>query len=211
MSGHNQELILLVSSTTRERPNAKRQTACHRARLLIRGIRQYQAAIAADPTLIARMEQALVDRVNAVYEAAAPGAIVYGAGEEGARAALLAGGLSITLLDEAGGAGRAGGGVEGVRAGAGAVSGGGFAVVERGGGSAGPSVRREDRIIIPAFFPSVGAAVRPALVQHLGGPRHMYVAFVRAFAAANYPGVDASVVLGCLREEFSNLNLPDLD
>jgi hypothetical protein len=39
----------------------------------------------------------------------------------------------------------------------------------------------------------------------------MYLAFVRAFAAANYPGVDASVVLGCLREEFRNLNLPDLD
>ncbi|KAE9380026.1 hypothetical protein N431DRAFT_458999 [Stipitochalara longipes BDJ] len=87
-----------------------------------------------------------------------------------------------------------------------------------GGDFAGPSVSGppspqidQDQIILPVFFPAARTALRPALAGHLEGPRHIYVAFVRAWAAVNHPGEGVDRVLFRLRQEFPGLHLPDLD
>jgi hypothetical protein len=65
-------------------------------------------------------------------------------------------------------------------------------------------------VIIPIFFPSGRAALRPALVASLAGPRHMYVVFIHALVHANYPDQEVGSVLPLLRAEFQDLHLPDV-
>lgn len=65
-------------------------------------------------------------------------------------------------------------------------------------------------VLIPVFFPSGRAALRPALVANLAQPRHIYVAFIHALAEANYPDQTVGTVLALLRAEFQDLHLLDV-
>ncbi|PMD27957.1 hypothetical protein NA56DRAFT_696977 [Hyaloscypha hepaticicola] len=199
---------------------------------------EYRAAITANPALQQVMDLALVAQIrqmyqgrNRVHQGALEGQIA------GARAGGLSttaleasrrprprrgAGLRTAGGSRGGGAlgsgGVLGGGVGGASFGAGGM--GGMGGDSRGGVSRsglGSSSRGDPEaslgqpsIIIPVFFPSGRAALRPALVANLAAPRHIYVAFIHAFVRSNYPDQTVGTVLPLLRAEFPDLHLPDV-